>query len=47
MNLNLCLSSATLIKSPDPGAEFGDMAQRALFVEWLIENAPQLFSGAA
>ncbi|KAF9452345.1 RhoGAP-domain-containing protein [Macrolepiota fuliginosa MF-IS2] len=36
----------TLIKSPDPGAEFGDMAQRALFVEWLIENAPQLFNEA-
>jgi len=38
--------TATLIRSPDPGAEFSDMAQRALFVEWLIEHAPQLFKGA-
>lgn len=36
----------TLIRSPDPGAEFSDMAQRALFVEWLIEHTPQLFKGA-
>lgn len=36
---------ATLIKSPDPGAEFSDMAQRALFVEWLVEHTPQLFKG--
>lgn len=40
-------SVATLIRSPDPGAEFSDMAQRALLVEWLIEHAPQLFKGAA
>lgn len=40
-------SAATLIRSPDPGAEFSDMAQRALLVEWLIEHAPQLFKGAA
>lgn len=39
--------AATLIMSPDPGAEFSDMAQRALLVEWLIEHAPQLFKGAA
>ncbi|KAJ3571769.1 hypothetical protein NP233_g3538 [Leucocoprinus birnbaumii] len=37
----------TLIRSPDPGAEFSDMAQRALFVEWLVEHTPQLFKGAA
>ncbi|EKM80911.1 hypothetical protein AGABI1DRAFT_119462 [Agaricus bisporus var. burnettii JB137-S8] len=37
----------TLIRSPDPGAEFGDMAQRALFIEWLVENAPRVFTGAA
>jgi len=39
--------AATLIRSPDPGAEFSDMAQRALLVEWLVEHAPQLFKGAA
>ncbi|KXN90650.1 Beta-chimaerin [Leucoagaricus sp. SymC.cos] len=36
----------TLIRSPDPGAEFNDMAQRALFIEWLVESAPQVFKGA-
>lgn len=45
-NLGVVLGP-TLIRSPDPSAEFGDMAQRALFVEWLIEHTPQLFKGAA
>ncbi|KAJ7072415.1 signal transducer [Mycena amicta] len=34
----------TLMRSPDPGAEFSDMAGKALSVEWFIENAPQIFS---
>nr|VWO96982.1 Rho GTPase activator Rga [Ganoderma boninense] len=33
----------TLMRSPDPGAEFSDMAGKALCVEWLIENAQRLF----
>ncbi|KAF7315358.1 Signal transducer [Mycena indigotica] len=33
----------TLMRSPDPGAEFSDMAGKALSVEWFIENAPQIF----
>nr|GAT57619.1 signal transducer [Mycena chlorophos] len=36
----------TLMRSPDPGAEFSDMAGKALSVEWFIENAPQIFSSA-
>lgn len=35
---------ATLMRSRDPGAEFSDMAGKALFIEWLIENAPQVFN---
>ena len=35
--------TATLIKAFDPGAEFADVAQRALFIEWLVENAPFVF----
>ncbi|KAF8993695.1 hypothetical protein BDQ17DRAFT_125529 [Cyathus striatus] len=34
----------TLMRSRDPGAEFSDMAGKALFVEWLVENAPDVFS---
>lgn len=34
----------TLMRSRDPGAEFSDMAGKALFIEWLIENAPQAFN---
>ncbi|PPQ70696.1 hypothetical protein CVT24_000178 [Panaeolus cyanescens] len=34
---------STLMKSADPGAEFNDMAGKALFVEWLVENAPIVF----
>ncbi|KAF5370661.1 hypothetical protein D9758_001839 [Tetrapyrgos nigripes] len=34
----------TLMRSPIPGAEFSDMAGKALTVEWLVENAPQAFN---
>ncbi|KAF8973325.1 hypothetical protein BDZ97DRAFT_1780833 [Flammula alnicola] len=33
----------TLMRSRDPGAEFSDMAGKALFVEWLVDNAPLVF----
>ncbi|KAH9847161.1 RhoGAP-domain-containing protein [Lenzites betulinus] len=33
----------TLMRSPDPSAEFSDMAGKALCVEWLVENAPRVF----
>jgi len=33
----------TLMRSRDPGAEFSDMAGKALFIEWLVENAPTIF----
>ncbi|KAJ7594830.1 hypothetical protein C8J56DRAFT_927746 [Mycena floridula] len=34
----------TLMRSPNPGAEFSDMAGKALSIEWLVENAPKIFS---
>ena len=34
---------ATLMRSPDPGAEFSDMAGKALCIEWLVENALRVF----
>lgn len=34
----------TLLRSRDPGAEFSDMAGKALFVEWLVDNAPTVFN---
>ncbi|KAF9478638.1 RhoGAP-domain-containing protein [Pholiota conissans] len=34
----------TLLRSRDPGAEFSDMAGKALFVEWLVDNAPLVFT---
>ncbi|KAG6813638.1 hypothetical protein H0H92_008874 [Tricholoma furcatifolium] len=34
----------TLMRSPDPAQEFSDMAGKALSVEWLVENAPRIFS---
>lgn len=37
---------ATLMRSRDPGAEFSDMAGKALFVEWLVENAPLVFNSS-
>ncbi|PPQ68189.1 hypothetical protein CVT25_015021 [Psilocybe cyanescens] len=33
----------TLMRSRDPAAEFSDMAGKALFIEWLVENAPEVF----
>ena len=33
----------TLMRSRNPGAEFSDMAGKALSVEWLVENAPTIF----
>jgi len=33
----------TLMWSPAPGAEFSDMAGKALLIEWLVENAPFIF----
>ncbi|RDX47917.1 RhoGAP-domain-containing protein [Lentinus brumalis] len=35
----------TLMRSPDPGAEFSDMAGKALCIEYLVENAPHIFGG--
>lgn len=34
----------TLMRSPNPGAEFSDMAGKALSIEWLVENAPKIFT---
>jgi hypothetical protein len=34
----------TLMRSRDPGSEFSDMAGKALSVEWLVDNAPQVFN---
>ncbi|KAG5221342.1 signal transducer [Salix suchowensis] len=34
---------ATLLRSPDPSAEFSDMAGKALFIEWIVENATFVF----
>ncbi|KAJ3514631.1 hypothetical protein NLJ89_g2275 [Agrocybe chaxingu] len=33
----------TLMRSRDPAAEFSDMAGKALFIEWLVDNAPLAF----
>ncbi|KAF9501988.1 RhoGAP-domain-containing protein [Pleurotus eryngii] len=33
----------TLLRSPDPSAEFSDMAGKALFIEWIVENATFVF----
>ena len=35
--------AATLMRSRDPNAEFSDMAGKALCVEWLVENALDIF----
>ena len=37
----------TLMRSRNPGAEFSDMAGKALTIEWLVENAPALFDQAS
>ncbi|KAG9126326.1 hypothetical protein FRC07_003893 [Ceratobasidium sp. 392] len=34
----------TLMRSADPAREFGDMAGKALTIEWLVEFAPIVFS---
>ena len=31
------------MRSSDPGREFGDMAGKALSVQWMVDNAPQVF----
>jgi hypothetical protein len=31
------------MRSRDPGAEFSDMAGKALFIGWLVENAPAVW----
>lgn len=36
-------TTATLMRSRVPGAEFADMAGKALTIEWLVENAPTIF----
>ncbi|EIW72231.1 hypothetical protein TREMEDRAFT_24881 [Tremella mesenterica DSM 1558] len=36
----------TLMRSSDPTREFGDMAGKALSVQWMIDNAPQVFTEA-
>lgn len=33
----------TLMRSRNPGAEFSDMAGKALAIEWLVGNAPEIF----
>ena len=35
---------ATLMRSRDPGAEFSEMAGKAVSVEWLVDNAPAVFA---
>jgi Rho-type GTPase-activating protein 1/2 len=37
----------TLMRSQDSGAEFSDMAGKSLTVEWLVENAPMIFTPAS
>lgn len=37
------LPAATLLRSADPNREFGDMAGKALSVQWMVENAPSVF----
>ncbi|KAK0195319.1 signal transducer [Armillaria mellea] len=37
----------TLMRSRNPGAEFSDMAGKALSIEWLVENAPQIYAESA
>jgi len=37
------LMTATLMRSSDPNREFGDMAGKALSIQWMVENAPEVF----
>lgn len=39
----LKLTAATLLRSKDPGREFGDMAGKAMSVQWMVENAQTVF----
>lgn len=32
------------MRSRDPGAEFSDMAGKAISIEWLVDNAPVIFA---
>jgi hypothetical protein len=34
------------MRSADPGREFGDMAGKALSVQWMVDNAPTVFAEA-
>ncbi|KAK4687927.1 Rho-type GTPase-activating protein 1/2, partial [Tremellales sp. Uapishka_1] len=34
----------TLMRSSDPNREFGDMAGKALSVQWMVDNAPVVFA---
>ena len=34
---------ATLMRSPDPNREFGDMAGKAMSVAWMVDNALEVF----
>jgi hypothetical protein len=36
--------AATLMRSADPNREFGDMAGKALSIQWMVDNAPQVFA---
>ena len=31
------------MRSADPAREFGDMAGKALTVQWMVDNAPSVF----
>ena len=31
------------MRSSDPNREFGDMAGKALTVQWMVDNAPEVF----
>jgi hypothetical protein len=43
-NIEIIRCAATLMRSPDPAAEFSDMAGKALSIEWLVEHASTIFS---
>jgi hypothetical protein len=35
--------AATLLRSKEAGREFGDMGGKALTVQWMVENAQEVF----
>lgn len=41
--LTLFRSLATLMRPADQSKEFGDMAGKALSIEWFVDNAPEIF----